>query len=359
VRQSRDPSVDAPISESQTLASSSGRSSPMPRPQASKGKRKATGLGGVAVGLGPYPGRSEAERATIDKSLGSAQIREPPNAEHTVIDDSKYGKRDRAPKALTLRQSVQAHLSLQKTEPLKVSRRVGGPESRMPGPDLRHGRPSLLERISRMEEIRHNQPDSVSAVQPGVSASPDAAQPLGLAVAHPGRSGAASDNISDNHTEEDITDIDNHRHDPISNIIHYSNATAQAENADRASRVDPKDVLERTRIRLAKMKNVMVAGIPPTAPTPPPIPMEPSMAAEPAETTPPARIVATLKNKLLERLESERKRAIGAACGEPGVESVTEKTSEDSLKAELRARNQLRARLAVAKADGHVDNLER
>jgi hypothetical protein len=91
------------------------------------------------------------------------------------------------------------------------------------------------------------------------------------------------------------------------------------------------------------MKNVMVAGIPPTAPTPPPIPLDPSTPAEPEETTPPP-VVATLRNKLLERLESERKRAIGAASVELGVEPVGGNISEDSLRAELRARNRLRAR---------------
>ena len=344
----------------QALASSPGPSSPTLRPQVAKGKRKATDLDRVVDGLGPYPGRSNAERATIDKSLGSAQIREPPNAEHTVIDDSKYGNRDRAPKALTLRQSIQAHLSLRRTEPLKVGRAVVGvPESRTPGPDLRHGCPSLLERISGMEEVPHNQPASVYAVHPGASTDPDVAHSPRSTAAQPERPGEASGNINVNHTEEDIIDIDNHRPDPISTTIHQSNATAQAESTDRASRVDPKDGFERTHSRLAIMKNVMVAGVPPTAPTPPPVPLDPSTPEDPAETTPPALVVATLRNKLLERLESERKCAIGAASGEPGVEPVTGNVGEDSLKAELRARNQLRARLAVAKVDRHVDNLER
>ena len=101
----------------------------------------------------------------------------------------------------------------------------------------------------------------------------------------------------------------------------------------------------------------MVAGIPPTAPTPPPIPLDLSTPAESDKITP-TPVVTTLRNKLLERLESERKRAIGAASGEPEVEPVVENISEGSLKAELRARNQLRARLAVARTDRHVDNLE-
>jgi len=366
VKESRDPSPDACTpqrdrSESQTLASSSEPSPPAPHPQVVKGKGKAVELGIVANSPDPSAGGSGTARITIDKSIGSAQIRERPNAEHTVIGISKRGKRDRTPKALTLRQSVQAHLSLQKAEPLKVSRSVAEPESATPGPDLRHGRPSLLERISRMEGAPHNEPIPVSAARPDVSTGPESGRLLRSAAAEPGeRSGGASNNININYAEEDIIDIDNHRPDPISNVTHQDNADAQAGCADRTPRVNPRDiVLERTRVRLAKMKNVMVAGVPPTAPTPPPIPLDPSTPAESEETVPPAPdVVATLRNKLLERLESERRDAIGAASGEPDVEPVAGNASEGSLRAELRARNQLRARLAVAKADRHVGNLE-
>jgi len=363
LQESRDPSPDARTlqidrSESPILASSSKPPSPAPHPQAVKGKGKATDLGRVANGLGPSPGGSGAERTTIDKGLGSAQIYELPNAEHTVIDNSKHGNRDRAPKALTLRQSVQAHLSLNKAEPLKVSRSIAEPESTTPGPDLRHGRPSLLERISGMEGIPHSQLIPVSAAHPDVSTISESVLLLRSAAAAPERFGGASSNININYAEQDIIDIDNYRPDPISNVIHQDNATAQAEYADRTPRVNPRDILERTRVRLAKMKNVMVTGVPPTAPTPPPIPLDPSTPAEPEETTPPAPVVATLRNKLLERLESERRRAIGAASGKPGVEPVAGNISEDSLRVELRARNQLRARLAVAKADRRVGDLE-
>ena len=366
VKGSRDPSPNACTpqrdrSESQTLVSSSEPSSPAPHPQAVKGKGKAVELGIVANSLDPSAGGSGTARTTIDKSIGSAQIRERPNAEHTVIGISKRGKRDRTPKALTLRQSVQAHLSLQKAEPLKVSRSVAEPESATPGPDLRHGRPSLLERISGMEGAPQSQPIPVSAARPDVSTSPGSGRLLRSAAAEPReRSGGASNNnININYAEEDIIDIDNHRPDPISNVTHQDNADAQAGCADRTPRVNPRDVLERTRVRLAKMKNVMVAGVPPTAPTPPPIALDPSTPAEPEETVAPAPdVIATLRNRLLERLESERRDAIGAASGEPGVEPVAGNASEDSLRAELRARNQLRARLAVAKADRHVGNLE-
>jgi len=323
-----------------------------------KGKEKATELGRVTNGPGPSTDGSGAEWTAIDRGVGKAQIRELPNAEHTVIGDSKRGNRDRAPKVLTLRQSVQAHLSLQKAEPLKVSRPAAEPESRSPGPDLRHGRRSLLERISGMEEVPRHQLVSVSAGHLDVSASPDPARPRRSVAAQPERSGAASSNININPVEIDIIDIDNHHPDPILNTIHRDNPTAQAECPGRAPRANSKDVLERTRIRLAKMKNTMVAGIPPTAPTPPPIPLDPSTPAEPGETTPPPSVVATLRNKLLERLENERKRAIGAASGELEVEPVVGNISEDSLKVELRARNQLRTRLAAARADRHVGNLE-
>ncbi|KAF9653602.1 hypothetical protein BDM02DRAFT_3182613 [Thelephora ganbajun] len=319
--------------------------------QVVKGKGKAMDLDEVANSPGPPTSGSEVERATIDKEAGDAQVCELPNTEHMVIGDSIRGNRDRRPKALTLRQSVQAHLSLQKTEPHKVSRPAAGPESRISGPGLRHGRPSLFERISGMEGVPHSQLVSVSAVD--ISASPDHAHPLRPAAVQPERLGVASSNI--NPTEEGTIDIDNQRPDLISNIIRQDNSATQADRPDRPPRINAEDVLERTRLRLAKMKNVVVAGIPPTAPTPPAIPLDPST---PAGAIPLVPVVATLRNKLLERLESERKRAIGAASGEPEVEPVAGNISEDSLKAELRARNQLRARLVVAKADRHVGNLE-
>jgi len=101
----------------------------------------------------------------------------------------------------------------------------------------------------------------------------------------------------------------------------------------------------------------MVAGIPATA-TPPSIPQDPLTSAEQGEATHPASVVTVLRNKLLERLENERERAIGAASGELGAEPVPGNISEDSLRAELRARNELRTRLAVVNGGRHVGNLE-
>jgi hypothetical protein len=348
-RQWQDPSADACTlqraqSESQTLTSSSGPSSPAPGPQVVKGKGKATELDRLANGLGPSTSGDTVERTAIDNGARSTPIRELPNAEHTVIDDSKQGNSDRAPKALTLRQSIRAHLALQKTEPLKVSRSARS----VSGPDLRHGRPSLLERISGMED---NELVSVSAARPDVVGDQGSTRPLRSATAQPERSGAASSNININYAGEDIIDIDSHRPDPISNAIDKDNGAARAECADRALRVNPQDVLERTRVRLAKMKNVTVAGVPPTAPTPPPMPLDPSTPAELEETDAAPVVFATTRGKLLERLESERRRAIGAAPGEPEVEPAVENVGEGSLRAELRARNQLRARLAVARVD--------
>ena len=357
-RRLRDASIDERTlrrdrSGSRTLATSSGSSSPVPHSQVVKGKGKAVDLGGVASGIGPSTSGAEAEMGTTDKTVGN--VRDLTNAEHTVIGDFKRRNRDRTPKALTLRQSVQAHLSLQQTEPLKVSRPPAWPKTRIPGPDLRHGRPSLLERISGMEEAHQNQLVSVSGVHLGVPAGSDPARSPRLTAGQPEEPGTDDNRI--NPTEQGTTDIDGPRLDPISNVINQNNSVAQAERPDRVPRVDTKEVLERTRIRLAKMKNMMVAGIPPTAPTPPPIPLDPSMPVELGETTPAVPVVATPRNKLLERLESERRRAIGAASGEPEVEPITGNISEDSLKAELRARNQLRVRLAVVKGDGHVGNL--
>ena len=285
------------------------------------------------------PSTSEAETATTEVGF--------PNSEHTAIEGSKRGNRDRAPKALTLRQSVQDHLSLD--GPLQASRPLAGP-----GPDPRHGRPSLLERISRMEEVPHNQ--TVSAVHQGVSAGPDPTRSLRSTAVQPGQSGTVDNNTKP--ADEHTVNIGSNRADAISDLICQDNPTAQAERPDRAPRVNTNDILERTRIRLAKVKNVMVAGIPPTAPTPPPMPLDCPTPAGPGETTPPAPVVAALRNKLLERLEGERKRAIGAASGGLEVEPVGGNISEGSLKAELRARNQLRARLAAVKVDYHVGNLE-
>lgn len=361
-RQWQDPSADACTlqrarSESQTLSSSSGPSSPAPGSQVVKGKGKATELDKLANSLGPSTSGDAAGRTAIDNGARSTPICELPNTEHTVIDDSKQGNSDRAPKALTLRQSIQAHLALQKTEPLKVSRSRVEPKGSISGPDLRHGRPSLLERISGMEEVVDNELASVSAARPDVTGNQGSTRPLRSAAAQPERSGAASSdiNINVNYAEEDIIDIDSHRPDPISNTIDKHNGTVQAECADRALRVNPKDVLERTRVRLAKMKNVMVAGVPPTAPTPPPMPLDPSTPAE-LEETDPGPVASVTKIKLLERLESERRCAIGAAPGEPEVGPVAENVSEGSLRAELRARNQLRARLAVARVDRHASD---
>jgi len=76
------------------------------------------------------------------------------------------------------------------------------------------------------------------------------------------------------------------------------------------------------------MKKMTVAGVPPIVP----IPLDPPTSIEPEEhSTPPAYVVASLRNKLLERLESERKLAVGAASVEPGVEPAIRNISEDSL----------------------------
>jgi len=354
---SRDPSVDERTSrsESQTIASCSKPPSLSLRPQVVKGKGKAVDLGRVASDLGPSRSGSEAERVTIDKAVADARIRGFPNVEHTVIGISKRGNRDRAPKTLTLRQSVQAHLSLPKFEPLKVSGHPDQPENRSSGPGLRHGHPSLLERISGMEEILNSQPGSVSAAHPGTPTSPYPPPSLRPASIRPQRSaGTSSSNI--NPTGEEPIDIDNQRLDHVSNITHDNNSATHADRPDRASRVDTDD--ERTYVRLTKMKNVTVAGIPPTAPTSPPTPSVPSTPVESGGTTPPAPVVAGLRSKLSGRLDGERKRAVGAASGELEVEPVAGNISEDSLRAELKARNRLRARLVVPKGDCHVDILE-
>ena len=359
VQQSRDPSADERTSrrgtsESQTLAGASDLSSLTLHPQAVKGKGKLEDLklSGVANSFDPSSSGSEAERATIDNGVVNTRVRELPKTEHTVIGVSKRGKRDRVPKTLTLRQSVQAHLSLQKTEPLKVSRSPDEPGSRISGPNLRHGHPSLFERISGMEDIHYGRLGPLPASRLDVSPHLDLSHPPGPTAARSPRSvGTNGGTIP---TEEGTIDIDNQRPDPISNVIHQNNLTTHADCPDRAPQVNTDDVLERTRIKLAKMRSAMVAGISPTAPTPPPIPLDLSTPPDPEEITPPTPVVADLRRKLLERLESERKCAIGAAPGEPEVEPVDEITSEDSLKAELKARNRLRARLAMGKADRHV-----
>ena len=344
-----DPGVDEHASqkaqaESQTLTSTSGSR----HTQIAKGKGKAVNLEIFTDEPDPSTSRSEA---AIDKGAGNVHTRGLPNTEHTVIVDSKCGKRDRAPKALTLRQSVQAHLSLP-AEPLRVSRSPAGS-----GPDPRHGRPSLLERISGMEEVSPSRLVSVSTVHLGLPAGSAPAPPPRPFAAQPQQPGVTSSDVD--FAGGGSFGIDNNS-DPISNPVRQDNdnTIAQAEHPDRIPRVSNEDVLERTRVRLAKMKNVMVAGVPPTAPTPPPIPLDPSTPTEPDETTLPTPVVATLRNKLLKRLESERMRAIGAASVESEVEPVAGNGGEDSLRAELRARNQLRARLTVAKADRHVGNLE-
>lgn len=358
VQPPREPSTDEHASrreesEVQINVGSSGTSLPSRNSRLVKGKGKAVDLGGVGSGLGPSTAGSETERATIDKGAVSARDRKPPNAEHTVIVDSKRGRRDRAPKVLTLRQSVQAHLALQKTELLKVSRSPDEPESRPPGPALRHGHPTLFERISGMEEIPDSQPASGTTAATDASTSSSLPRPLLPVVIRPQRS--AGTNSETNPTGEVAIDIDNQRLDPISNITPKNDPTVHADCPDRALRVDTDDVLERTRVRLAKMKNIMVAGVPPTAPTPPPLPTDSSMPADPEETISAIPAVANLRCKLLEKLESERDRAIGAASGELKVERAARSISEDSLKAELRARNRLRARLVVTKGDRHAD----
>ena len=349
-RQLRDPGADErpsrrARSECQTLPGSSGSLPPVPHSQVVKGKGKAVDLGSVANG------RDEDERARIDK-----RVHELPDAEHTVIDDSKCGRGDRAPKVLSLRQSVQAHLSLRQTEPLKVSRPDAGSERRILGPDPRHGRPSLLERISGMEDVSQSHFVSVSTLHLALSAGPDPARSPRSAAIKLAQSRTLGGDTDP--TKEYAVAIDSHHPDPIPDLAHQDNPTAQFDCPDRATRVNTKDVLERTRVRLAKMKNAMVAEIPPTAPTPPPIPIDPSTPTEPGGTTPSAPIIATMRNKLLERLESERMRAVGAACREPGAEPIVGNISERSLKAELRARSQLRARFATVNADCHVGSSE-
>jgi hypothetical protein len=355
---SQDPSADERMSgrdrsESQTLASSQ-EPPPSPHSPVVRGKGKAVDLGKVANGLGSFTSGSEAERVAIDKSVRDARIHGFPNAEHTVIGDSKRGNRDRAPKALTLRQSVRAHLSLPETEPLKVSGPPHEPENRTPGPGLRHGRPSLLERISGMEGSLSSQPVPVSALHLDISASPHPHPSLRQAVIRPRQSAEASGNI--NSTEEGTIDIDNQLPDHISNITHDNDVTAHVGRPDRTPRVDTDE--ERTHGGLAEIRSVMVVGISPTVPTSTPLPLVPSTPAEPRKTTAPSPVIVNPRNKLLERLDGERKRAIGAASGELEVEPVAGNMSEGSLRAELRARNRLRARLVVAKGDGHVNILE-
>lgn len=312
-------------------------------------------LGEVANNLDPLTSGSEAGRVTIDKGVAGARIHGFPNAEHTVIVDSKRGKRDRAPRALTLRQSVQAHLSLPRVELLTVSDPPNEPGNWISGPQIRHGRPSLLERISGMEEIINSQPVSVPATRLGTSACPYPSSLPRQAAMQPQRLAGTNSNVSP--TEEGAIDIDNQppTHNHISNVTHNSGVTAHADRSDRALRVDTDD--QRIDVRVAKMK-VMVEGVLPTALTSPPIPPFPSTSAEPGEITPLAPVDVNLRSKLLERLDGERKRAIGAASGEPEVEPVTGKIGEDSLRAELRARSRLRMRLVVAKGDCHVDVLE-
>lgn len=319
-----------------------------PPPRVTKGKERAVDLSGVADGLSPAANGSGGERTAIDKGAVNTRV---PNVENTVIGDFKRGNRDRAPKALTLRQSVQAHLSLQKSEPLKVSRLLDELGNNISGPSLRHGRPSLLERISGMEEILHRQSTSVSPPHVNSSTNIDPIHPLPSAP-------QLSAGTNGNACSAEGGTIDNQSHNPVSNVDHENDLTAPADRPDRTPRVDTEAVLQRTRIRLAKMKNTMVAGIPPTAPTPPPIPLDLPTPVEPEETTPPTPVVENLRNRLWERLESERKRAIGAASGELSGGPVAGNISEDSLQAELRARSRLRARLAVTKGDSHVDILE-
>ena len=341
-------------SESQTLPSSSEPPSLSPHPQIAKGKGKAVDLARVANDLGPYTNGTEAERVAIDKPVAHVRIHGFPNVEHTVFGDSKPRNRDRVPKALTLRQSVQAHLSLPKTKPLKVSSLPEEPEHKSAGPSLRHGRLPLLQRISGMQEVLNSQPVSISAARPDISALPYPSPPIPPAAIRPQRSTEASGNIDP--TEEGTNEIDNQCPNIILNITHDNYVTAHADRSDRAPQVDTDD--ESTRVRLAELKDMMVASIPPTAPTSPPIPPVPSTPAEPGESTPPAPVAGNPRSKLLERLDSERKRAIGAASGELEVKPVAGTTGEDSLRAELKARNRLRARLAVAMGDHHVDILE-
>jgi hypothetical protein len=211
----------------------------------------------------------------------------------------------------------------------------------------------LLERISGMEEILHRQSTSVSPPHIDSSTNLDPFRPL---PSVPQLSAGTNGNACS--AEGGTIDIDDQSRNPVSNVDHENDLTAHADRPDRAPRVDTEDILQRTRIRLAKMKNTMVAGIPPTAPTPPPIPLDLPTPVEPEETPPPTPVVENLRNRLLERLESERKRAIGAASGELSGGPVAGNISEDSLQAELRARSRLRARLAVTKGDSHVDILE-
>ena len=192
VQRLRDPSVgerertsQRAQSASQAVTDSSGLSSPASRSQAVKGKGKAVDLRQVVNDLVPSASGGEAGRTTIDKGVGNAQTRELPKAEHTVIDNSKPGNRDRTPKALTLRQSVWAHLSLNQTEPTEVSRTPA-----VSGPDLRHGRPSLLERISGMEEVPESQLVSAPTVHVGTSAGTDPALSLRSPAVQQGQSGA-------------------------------------------------------------------------------------------------------------------------------------------------------------------------
>jgi hypothetical protein len=201
VRQLRDPGVDERTSrgdrsEIHNLTNSSAPSSPAPHSRVVKGKEKAGDLGRVTNGLGPPASGSEAEWTTTDEGVGNAQIREPPIRNTRSLTIPNVGTEIEHQKhSLYVNPSKLIYL-YRKPNRLRLVALPLNPGARTPGPDLRHGRRSLLERISGMEEVPHQRLVSVSAVHLDVSISPDPARPRRSAAAQPERSGAASSNIN-------------------------------------------------------------------------------------------------------------------------------------------------------------------
>jgi hypothetical protein len=109
------------------------------------------------------------------------------------------------------------------------------------------------------------------------------------------------------------------------------------------------DIMARTRVRLAKLKNEPVAGVPPSAPTP-------SIARSVSSAT--SNVSTSLRNKLLGKLEEE-KRYVSDSDQVPSVPTTEiraptnseDALDDDSLIAEsnLRMQAQLRVQLVAAK----------
>lgn len=120
------------------------------------------------------------------------------------------------------------------------------------------------------------------------------------------------------------------------------------------------EIMARTRIRLAKLKNETVAGIPPSTPTPP---LTPSALSSTSNAP------TSLRNKLLGKLEEERRQVNDGVQPVPSTtETESFPNSDDALNGEslkvesnLRMQAQLRVRLTAAKRarDNHDSNTER